>query len=240
MELIKKILQENTIPDRLVKRLEWNALSIAEKKLRDIKGIDAVDNELILDRSFYEKILSEISSLVDGSQTAAKFAAFVPSSIIGFKLGVGFPDNDIRIIGIGNHRYFLFHSGISVYIFKKMYDAYIMRSTKKGKPDKFVEKIIGVLIAGGAFGTGVHLLTDVFQPKSVVFPFFGSLVDGTLIDDDIWLLGNALWCFKLGKDLLITSIGDDLDRVKSFVIKEFAKPILKNIQKKKNDILTGN
>jgi hypothetical protein len=40
---------------------------------------------------------------------------------------------------------------------------------------------------------GCHLLLDVFQPKAVIFPFFGSLVEGTLVDDNLWLLGNALW-----------------------------------------------
>ena len=36
---------------------------------------------------------------------------------------------------------------------------------------------------GYLVGVGVHLVTDLFQTKTVMFPFIGSLVDGTSVDD---------------------------------------------------------
>ena len=61
---------------------------------------------------------------------------------------------------------------------------------------RVVRRILGITGAGLAFGVGCHLLLDVCQPKAVIFPFFGFLVEGSLVDDNLWLLGNAVWCFK--------------------------------------------
>ena len=64
-----------------------------------------------------------------------------------------------------------------------------------------------------------------FQPKSVIFPGIGSLIDGTLVDDNIWLFGNALYCFKIADDLYSLALGDDYKRVKLFVKERFLIPL---------------
>jgi hypothetical protein len=88
-----------------------------------------------------------------------------------------------------------------------------------------VRTILGVAAGGLAFGVGCHLLVDTLQPKAVVFPFFGSLVEGTLIDDNLWLLGNAVWCFRISHDLFALALGDDLPKVKAYVQENFVKPV---------------
>lgn len=70
-------------------------------------------------------------------------------------------------------------------------------------------------------GVGVHLMIDVFQPKAVIFPFIGSLVSGTLVDDNIWLIGNSLWAFKIGHDLMVLTVADELEIAKAWVKKKF-------------------
>jgi hypothetical protein len=44
----------------------------------------------------------------------------------------------------------------------------------------------------------VHLIIDVFQPKAVLFGAFGSLLSGTLIDDNLWLGANGLISIAIG------------------------------------------
>ena len=91
-----------------------------------------------------------------------------------------FPDLDIPLLGIGNHRYFLFHSAIV-----PLAAWYALRRWR----------FVGLaLVAGFALGVGVHLFTDVFQTKSVVFPIVGTLVRGSSVDDRLWEGGNALAC----------------------------------------------
>ena len=54
-------------------------------------------------------------------------------------------------------------------------------------------KVFGVAAATSVFAIGCHLTVDAFQTKAVLFPEIGSLVEGTLVDDNIWLLSNALY-----------------------------------------------
>lgn len=168
-----------------------------------------------------------------GNQNAAltarnctKAAILVPTAYIGFTHGLGFPDKDISLLGIGNHRYFLFHSAIGVYVLKKFYDWYLTEIT--GREDltaRVTRKVFGTLVGASAVGVGIHLMIDVFQPKSVVFPFFGSLVNGTLVDDRLWLLGNSLWCFKIARDVFVIAIGKELGEVRDYVNRTYAGPL---------------
>ena len=78
-------------------------------------------------------------------------------------------------------------------------------------------------------GNATHFtsLTDITQPKSIVFPFFGSLVSDTLIDDNIWMLGNSVYCFKVANDLYTLALGDDFKLVKNFVKENFFEPLIR-------------
>ena len=227
MDEISNIISKAALPYKLADELTWNAIKQAEKKLSEIDFAGSSDQAVaILDRSFYEQVIREARSWGKGIKGAAEATVLVPASFIGFTQGLGFPDLDISILGIGKHRFFLFHSAFAVWAMKKLYDTMLAKqSGQKTSIDKFVNKVLGVLGGSAAWGVGVHLTIDVFQPKSIVFPFIGSLVNGTLIDDNIWLLGNAIWCFKIGHDLFVLALGDDLGKVKSFVSETFIRPL---------------
>ena len=98
-----------------------------------------------------------------------------------------FPDWDIRLLGIGKHRYFLFHSSIVPLL--------ALWGARKLRDVSMVGFLATSFVVGFLVGVGVHLVTDVFQTKAVMFPFIGSLVDGTSVDDRLWEGGNALVCF---------------------------------------------
>lgn len=86
-----------------------------------------------------------------------------------------FPDWDIRLLGIGRHRHFLFHSSIVPLL--------VMWGARKLRYVSVVGFLATTFAVGFLVGVGVHLVTDVFQTKAVMFPFIGSLVDGTSVDD---------------------------------------------------------
>ncbi|RII00274.1 hypothetical protein B9J77_03030 [candidate division NPL-UPA2 bacterium Unc8] len=48
-----------------------------------------------------------------------------------------------------------------------------------------------------------------------------TLIGETIVDDNIYLLGNSLWVFKLAKDVVLITFGKDLDTAKHFVNKNF-------------------
>lgn len=100
-----------------------------------------------------------------------------------------FPDLDIPLLGIGNHRYFLFHSAIFPIA------VWLLSRRARGA---WVRVVAAALAASFAIGVGIHLFTDVFQSKSVVFPFVGTLVRGTSLDDRLWEGTNAAICGVVG------------------------------------------
>src|SRR5690606_7263138 len=70
--------------------------------------------------------------------------------------------------------------------------------------------------AGLSIGISVHRLRDAFidrnQTVRVRVPFLGglgTLLDGTYLDDDIWLGANGLYALKLAGDMLVMGFGED-------------------------------
>lgn len=203
-------------------------------KIQDIGNkLEILVNNLksnpILSNFDFQELRNNFQYYVNLARNFTKMAVIVPvgSALLGS--GFKFPDKDISILGIANHRFFLFHSAIGVYILKKVYDNYLLHinsTKKKDNISNIVKKAAGTALSGFAAGIGIHLLVDVFQPKSIVFPFIGSLIDGTLIDDNIWLLSNSLYCFKIAKDVFVIAWGDDLEVVKEYVRKNFIEPLM--------------
>jgi len=137
---------------------------------------------------------------------------------LGAYLGAHLPDFDIPMLGIGAHRNFLFHSAVPVWALYRLHTwtVYKLRPTQDSVVDLCC-KAAGLFVGGFALGACVHLFVDaVFQgDKAVIFGALGSLVDGTLVDDRLWLGGSALVClyvayreleYVLGKDHIIISV----------------------------------
>lgn len=118
----------------------------------------------------------------------------LPAAVVGY----GLPDLDIGFLGIGNHRYFLFHSAIGLHFLKKFYLFMVYDMNKIESPE--LKKFLALSGAFMSYGVALHLLIDCFQPKAVIFPFVGSLIDGTILDDNLWLLTNACWATKIGSE----------------------------------------
>ena len=124
--------------------------------------------------------------------------AFV-TAIFGFLVFVRFPDLDIKLLGIGAHRNFLFHSAILPAL------GYFL--LRKSNLRNIVVFSVCAFCSGMSFALGIHFLSDTFQKAAVKFPLVGSLVDATSIDDRLWLGINSLLCFlvtyRIGKRVYI-------------------------------------
>lgn len=164
-----------------------------------------------------------------------KILLLIIFSVIGFVLSIRFPDLDISIFGIGLHRFFLFHSAIIPLLL-------LIISKTIFKLHDTIEMIVIGFLGSFSLGIGIHLFTDLFQTKAIMFPFIGSLVDGTSVDDRIWLIVNILVCLLISgllykKVFRLLSIGkpgkapvyagmkktvdEDLERIKKEIRAEF-------------------
>ena len=235
MSELDRIINEKMLPEKLSEDVSFGAIKFSEIKLEQNNGGE--NSSLFFDDSFFEDVKKSAKRWEQKAVTAAKIGVLVPASIIGFNSGLGFPDKDISLLGIGSHRYWLFHSAFAVWVLEKFYKAYLAKqSGDLTLLDRITRKLLGVIGGGAAWGVGVHLAIDVFQPKSVVFPFFGSLIDGTLVDDRMWLLGNSLWCFKIGNDFFALGLGDDFQNVKDYVKQTFINPLKEDVR----DVISGS
>ncbi|HPQ71345.1 MAG TPA: hypothetical protein PKW95_19615 [bacterium] len=205
---------------------------VINKSLEQVSEAASVTPDMLtFDRSFYDEVRLRATHWKQQAGKYTKMAVLVPTGLFSLSAGFAFPDKDISLLGIGNHRFFLFHSGVAVWMMRKVYEAQLARTgNSKLLRDRVVNKIVGVAAGAAAFGVGCHLFVDIFQPKSIVFPFFGSLVTGTLVDDDLWLLANGLWCFKMGSDMMTLALGDDLPLVKAYVQRTFLEPIKEGLR----------
>lgn len=132
----------------------------------------------------------------DDISAAAFWAAFA-SLFIFFER---FPDLDIALFGIGAHRNFLFHSGAIVAVF------HVMRDKARGAPvgttgRRGLVLVSDLLLLTAGAGVGVHLIVDatIQSGKAVLFPLIGSLVNGTRVDDRLWLAANGLFALALAR-----------------------------------------
>lgn len=216
---IHRLVKSETLAEKI-------SLDSSKNALANIDLILSENNKSrhtsILSIDTLKKAKSEIEALASGGYSIAKTAVLLPVGLWGFKEGLQFPDLDISTLGIGNHRFFLFHSSLGVVLLRHLYNQWIQKNElDAGFINRVKKKVSGTILGTYAVGVGVHLMIDVFQPKSVVFPFFGSLAEGTLVDDNIWLLGNSLWAFKIGHDIFTIAIGDELKSVKKYIADKF-------------------
>ncbi len=170
----------------------------------------------------------------------------VPASLISLYHGFLVPDLDIPLLGIGWHRHFLFHSALAAYASRKFYEYYITFVAEKANTT--AKKVLGAVLAAGAVGIGVHLLADgsfglLDGEKSVVFGLPGitkinTAVTGTFVDDNLWLLGNSLWAFKIATDLIVMAFGQTEKDVRTYVKSQFSQKSV--LEQTEYDMLPGD
>ena len=186
--------------------------------LKESKALLFANDVMEKSKKFWERLTQK-------QKVCVELAVIVPVTLMGISTGNFIPDLDIRLLGLGWHRYFLSHSAIGAYLGKRFYESY--RGFSDGKQDKNINKIIGTFVAAGAFGLGVHLLADgslglLDGEKAVVWGIPGigkvdTLIEGTMIDDNLYLLGNSLWAFKIARDIITVIYARELELAKKFV-----------------------
>ena len=180
---------------------------------------------LFYDSSTLRKIKKEVDSIITSGYNITKAGVLIPVGLWGLDHGLPFPDSDISLLGIGNHRFFLFHSALGLVALRYLHKQWMQKLDEDRFRHRVIKKVSGMLLGSYSVGVGIHLAIDLFQPKSIVFPFFGSLVDGTLVDDNIWLLGNSLWAFKIGKDIFTLTLADEIETAKKYVKAKFGSSL---------------
>ncbi len=229
---IRRIVGRRTLPSSLNRESIEGTIRTLDELLARADQSECPNP--IANLSFLHQAKLQAERLLNAGYATAKASVLVPLGMWGLGKGMVFPDLDIRLLGIGRHRFFLFHSALGLVALWKLYKCWLSAERDGGLANtwggKVINKTTGVLTAGFAMGVGVHLAIDVFQPKAVIFPFIGSLVDGTLLDDNLWLLGNSLYAFKVAGDVFSLVLADEIESAKKFFSRHFAGISSENLQ----------
>jgi len=219
-DTIDRILRRDGLPNRILNESLAGAARILDDLISSYEGKKGF---LISDIEFLREAQEGLRRTMGAAYAKTKMGVLVPVGVWGLTKGLNAPDLDISTLGIGNHRFFLFHSAIGLAVLQYLYRNWTASlGEEENKWSRRVpKKISGALLGSVALGVGVHLAIDVFQPKAVIFPIFGSLIDGTLVDDNIWLLGNSLWAFRIAHDVFTIALGDELESVKQYISEKF-------------------
>lgn len=215
---LSRIIQLSNLPRKLHQESLEGALTVLDQLLEGHKDLS------LTDPGFLSACKDCVRRIWDAGYATAKAAVLVPAGVWGLTQGLAFPDKDIRLLGIGKHRYFLFHGSLGLVVLRRLYNDWLEHGQKEPDtwPQRAMRKTTGAALGAFAVGVGVHLAIDVFQPKAVIFPFIGSLVDGTLVDDNLWLLGNSLYAFRTAREMFTLVLADELNSAKSYVQNHFA------------------
>jgi hypothetical protein len=221
---VAQFVREQNLPTRLTQISTEKGLAYVETMIdRLLDGDHAGASSMFSDVEGLRALQAALQPLVSSTYNLAKMAVLVPSGLWGLSKGLVAPDLDIRFLGIGRHRFFLFHSALGLVALRKLYKMWLRTTEDKTQswPHRVVHKTLGAALGAGAVGVGVHLAIDVFQPKAVIFPFFGSLAEGTLVDDRLWLLGNSLWAFQIANDVFSLVLAEEMKAARAYVADTF-------------------
>ena len=129
--------------------------------------------------------------------------------------GYFFPDLDVLFWGIGSRGRWLAQSGMPEWGAERaaralLHDPVGGRLTEeKGAKWKarreLYQTVAAPLLTGFSAGLGVRLVQEALDTRGLP----GRIVVGgqLMVWERAWMLGNGIWCFSMGKDLLMVTLG---------------------------------
>lgn len=141
-----------------VVRGHYTAKRIAQDSTEDAI---LIINQLVLERcnsgdgrlnvEFLEDVLAKLRFHGKGLGAVAKMSVLLPVGYRGLISGLKLPDKDIRCLGIGKHRFFLYHSAIGVAILSYLYHQW-QQFGSQNILSRASRKISGLLLGSCALG----------------------------------------------------------------------------------------
>lgn len=162
---INRIVARETLSERLTRASTENGMAHIEALLgNQLDSDDARDRPSLLDGAGrLRELQTALKPLVSLTYNVAKMSILVPSGLWGLSKGIAAPDLDIRFLGIGRHRFFLFHSALGLVVLRRLYRMWVESTEDKNHlwPYRVVHKVTGAAL--GAYAVGVGIKTTVPQ-----------------------------------------------------------------------------
>ncbi|HOJ20324.1 MAG TPA: hypothetical protein PLY56_02215 [Armatimonadota bacterium] len=157
----------------------------------------------------------------------ARAGVQIKAGLTGFGAGYLFPDVEVLFLGASGRGRWLTQSGIPVWGAEKVVRSLLLEREPAGGDDsqarfnvrrELYGAVAAPLLAGMSAGLGLRLTLDALSVRGV--QGVGQLIVGgrEMLFERIWMLGNGVWCFLMGKDLLLVTLGRSKNQTLSDVL----------------------
>jgi len=164
----------------------------------------------------------------------ARAGVQIKAGLTGFGAGYLFPDIEVLFLGVGGRGRWITQSGIPVWGAEKLARALLLErglseAGGTGEASKVRRELYGAvaapLLAGFSTGLGVRLVQDAINVRGI--PDIGRIIVGgqAAIWERAWMLGNGVWCFLMGKDLLLVTLGRTPNQSLSEVLRRLREEV---------------
>lgn len=189
-----------------IEKTKEAATFIAKMPSRIKKAIKQLTHEI-------KKDIEQIETKKERSIYVGKLLTYFTSFLVGLVSGHTFPDKDIAWLGIGRHRNVFTHSAlllIAIHLFSQFLfrliehaESYLNEDADGIEVLRFAKLNLGAIALGIGVGVSAHLFIDgIFQPSGTVRgPGFNTILTGTTIDDQAFLLINSFFSTLLGGEV---------------------------------------
>ena len=134
---VKRAVNASLIPSRL-------ATESLNNGLKAIDELIAVgqrnDHNFLTSLEYLQQARYVATGLLHDGYAVAKAGVLIPVGLFGLSHGMTFPDLDISLLGIGYHRFFLFHSALGLVGLRYFYRQWLEKQTEPDRWARSCEK----------------------------------------------------------------------------------------------------
>ncbi|NLC55633.1 MAG: DUF4449 domain-containing protein [Armatimonadetes bacterium] len=161
----------------------------------------------------------------------ARAAVQVKAGLTGFGAGYLFPDLEVLFLGVAGRGRWVVQSGVPVWGTERLAKYLLVDKPAASRDEEAARKwearrelhraVAAPMLCGFSTGLGVRLVQDAINVRNV--PNGRSILvgDRVMLWERAWMLGNGIWCFAMGKDLLMVTLG----RTKSPSVSEMLRKL---------------
>ncbi|MDH7569093.1 MAG: hypothetical protein QHJ73_05855 [Armatimonadota bacterium] len=147
----------------------------------------------------------------------ARAGVQIKAGLTGFGAGYFFPDAEVLFLGAAGRGRWLVQSGVPVWGAEKLVRKLLLDRPPGELTPAAAQKwdarrelhgtVAAPLLTGFSTGLGVRLVHDALNLRGVGGGFRIIVGGREEVVERIWMLANGLWCFSMGKDLLMVTLG---------------------------------
>ena len=119
---------------------------------RLLEASEHQENGFLINVDYLRRARDEAARFMQGGYQLAKVSVLVPVGLFGLAHGLNFPDLDIPLLGIGYHRFFLFHSALGLVALRYFYRQWVEKQTYPDRWASRVKRKLGGALLGSFAG----------------------------------------------------------------------------------------